>query len=146
MPGVMPLLNDAMITKEHVMPLFLEACASFTEKWKEYRAFADDEDLLYVALGEFAHHVVELYQANRTDEFPAVIEIIEKLHLEGDAYVREAATIGMLEGIQNVAGNSGVNPEEFARYLKPESAKWWRQLNNFWKGKISFVGSCPNEA
>jgi hypothetical protein len=146
MPGVMPLLRDVMIMKEQVMPLFLKACPSFTEKWKEHRAIYEDEDLLYVDLGEFAHHLVELYKANQTDEFPAVFEIIERLHLEGNAYVKEAATIGMLEGIQNVAGNSGVDPEEFFPYLKPESAKWWRQLNDFWNGKIPYVGSSPNEA
>jgi hypothetical protein len=31
--------------------------------------------------------------------FPAVFEIIERMHLKGDHYVKEAATIGMLEGI-----------------------------------------------
>ena len=146
MPGVMPLLSDVMITKDQVMPLFLEACPSFSEKWKEHRAFYEDDDLLYVDLGEFAHHLVELYKSEQVGEFPAVFEIIERLHLEGDAYVKEAATIGMLEGIQNVAGNSDVDPEEFFPYLKPESANWWRQLNDFWEGKIPFVGSSPNEA
>jgi hypothetical protein len=138
--------NDVMITKNQVMPLLLEACPSFTEKWKEHRAFYQDEDLLYVDLGEFADHLVELHKSNRTGEFPALFEIIEKLHLEGDAYVKEAATIGMLEGLQNVAGNSGVDPEEFSRYLKPESVKGWRRLNDFWEGKIPNVGSSRNEA
>ncbi len=142
----MPLLSDVMITKEQVMPLLLEACPSFTEKWREHRAFYEDEDLLHVDLGEFAHHLVELHKSNRTGECPAVFEVIERLHLEGDAYVKEAATIGMLEGIQNVAGNFGVNPEAFSGYLKPESAKWWRQLNDFWNGKIPYVGSSANEA
>ncbi len=142
----MPLLSDVMITKEQVMPLLLEACPSFTEKWEEHRAFYDDEDLLYVDLGEFAHHLVELHKTNQTREFPAVFEVIERLHLEGDDFVKEAATIGMLEGIQNVAGNSGLNPEEFSQYLKAESAKWWRQLNDFWDGKIPNVGASPNEA
>lgn len=135
-----------MITKEQVMPLFLQACPSFVEKWEEHHAFYDDEDLLYVDLGEFAHHIVELHKTNQTNEFSAVFEVIEKLHLQGDAYVKEAATIGMLEGIQNVAGNSGVNPEDFSGYLKPESAKWWRRLNDFWNGKIPYVGATKDEA
>lgn len=134
-----------MITKEQVIPLFLEVCPSFTEKWKEHRAFSKDEDLLYVDLGEFVHHLVELHQADRKDEFSAVFEVIERLHLEGDAYVREAATIGMLEGIQNVAENFGVNPEEFSIYLKPESVKWWQQLNNFWNGEIGYVGTATDK-
>ena len=146
MPGVMPLLSAAMITKDQVMPLLLEACPSFSEKLKEHRAFYEDEDLLYVELGEFAHHLVELHKSNQAGEFPAVFEIVERLHLEGDAYVKEAATIGLLEGIQNVAGNSGVDPEEFFPSLKPESAKRRRQLNDFWDGKTPYVGSPPNEA
>lgn len=56
--------------------------------------------------------------------------------MEGDDYVKEAATIGMLEGIQNVAGNSRVDSKLFAKYLKLESAKRWRQLNSFWEAKI----------
>nr|MDQ3820181.1 hypothetical protein [Acidobacteriota bacterium] len=122
-------------------PLLLKACPSFTEKWQEHRAFYEDEDLLYVDLGEFAHHLLELYKTKQTDEFSAVFEAVESLHQKGDAYVREAATIGLLEGIQNVAGNTGVNPEEFLQYLKPESVKWWRQLNDFWDGKIPYVGA-----
>ena len=137
---------DVMITKEQVMPLFLQACPSFTQRWENHRAFYDDEDLLYVDLGEFAHHLIKLHKTNQTNEFPAVFEVIERLHFEGDAYVKEAATIGMLEGIQNVAGSSGVNPEDFSCYLKPESAKWWRQLNAFWNGKMPYVGATQNEA
>jgi hypothetical protein len=77
-----------MITKEQVMPLLLNACPSFSKRWEEHRAFYEDEKLLYVDLGEFAHHLVELLKANRTEEFPAVFEIIERMHLEGDHYVK----------------------------------------------------------
>jgi hypothetical protein len=115
------------------MPLLLTACPSFSERWEEHRAFYEDEQLLYIDLGEFAHHLVELQKANRIQEFGGVFDVIERMHLEGDEYVKEAATIGMLESIQNVAGNSGSDPEEFAKYLKAESAKRWRQLNRFWE-------------
>jgi hypothetical protein len=125
-----------MMTNDQVMPFLLSACPSFSTRWEEHRAFYADEQLLYIDLGEFAHHLIELQKANRTEEFPAVFEIIERMHVEGDDYVKEAATIGMLEGIQNVAGNSGIDPERFAKYLKPESAKRWRQLNKFWEGKV----------
>jgi hypothetical protein len=118
------------------MPLLLRACPSFTEKWKEHRAFYDNEDLLYVNLGEFAHHLVELHKTHQTYEFPVVFDVIEKLHLEGDDYVKEAATIGLLEGIQYVAANSEADPEAFVRDLKPESARWWQKLNDFWNGDI----------
>jgi hypothetical protein len=135
-----------MITKEQVMPLLLNACPSFSKRWEEHRDFYEGKELLYVELGEFAHHLVELHKANRIEEFPVVFKVIERMHLEGDHYVKEAATIGMLEGIQNVAGNSGLEPEEFVQYLKPESFKWWRQLNDFWEAKIPYVGATIDEA
>jgi hypothetical protein len=134
-----------MITKEQVLPLLLESCPSFSDRWEEHRAFYKDEELLYLDLGEFAHHLVELQRTHRIEEFPAVFDVIERLHLEGDPYVKEAATIGALEGIQNVAGNSGVDPDEFVQYLQPESARWWRQLNNFWNAKIPHVGATSDE-
>ena len=128
------------------MPLLPESCPSFSDKWEEHRAFYKDEELLYVDLGEFVHHLVELQRTHRIEEFAAVFDVIERLHLEGDPYVKEAATIGTLEGIQNVAGNTGVDPDEFVQYLQPESAKWWRQLNDFWNARIPYVNGTIDEA
>jgi hypothetical protein len=130
-----------MITKEKVMPLLLNACPSFTEKWQKHLAYWENANSLYHDLAEFNGHLFELFINNLIGEFSAVFEVVEKLHLEGDDYVKEAATIGLLEGIQNLAGNSGVNSEEFRQYLKPETAKWWQQLNDFWDGKIPYVGA-----
>jgi len=136
-----------MITKEQVMPLLLVACPSFSKRWEEHLAFyqAEDEQLLYLDLGEFAHHLVELHKAHRVEEFPAVFQAVESFHLEGDDFVKEAVTIGLLEGIQNVAGNMGVDPEEFLQYLKAQSLRWWRQLNDFWNAKIPYVGATIDE-
>ena len=124
-----------MITKEQVMPLFLEACPSFGEKWDDHHSLYADEQLLYVDMGEFAHHLVELHKSNQTTEFRAIFDIIERLHIDGDHYVKEAATIGMLEAIQNVASNNGVDPRVFVPYLGTKSIKWWAQLNDFWQTK-----------
>lgn len=122
-----------VISKDQVMTLLMEACPS-------YRLPPDDQELLYVMLGDFAHHLLRLQQQSRTEEFAAVGRAIERLHIEGDLYVREAATIGLLEGIQNVWGNNDTDPELFVPYLLPESIRWWRSLNDFWSGKSKFVG------
>ena len=115
------------------MPLLMEACPS-------YRPPAEDQDLLYVALGNFVRHLLQLQRQSRTLEFPEVARAIERLHVEGDHYVREAATIGLLEGIQNVWTNEGTDPELFVCHLLPVSDKWWQSLNDFWNGKSKFVG------
>jgi len=115
------------------MPLLMEACPSF-------RLPAEDRELLYVMLGDFARHLLDLHRQHQTEVFPAVARVIERLHVDGDHYVREAATIGLLEGIQNFWGNNDTDPESFAPYLLPESIRWWRSLNDFWSGKSKFVG------
>lgn len=49
--------------------------------------------------------------------------------------MKEAATIGLLEGIQNIMGKRRLAPEVFVQYLKPESMKLWKKLNDFWDDK-----------
>lgn len=128
-----------MITKEKLIPMLVEAIPSFRsireDHLKEY-----DEEIPYVLLGDLARHLLELHHRNETVCFSKVAQVIELLYKEGNPYVREAVTVGLLEGIQNVWGNNGVNPELFLPYLLPESAKWWNSLNKFWNGKSKFVG------
>jgi len=134
-----------VIAKGEVMQLLLAACPSFREAWTAYVTSPDyEEGLLYIDLGEYADHLVELASSGRTADFPAVFDVVERLHLEGDAYVREAATIGLCEGIQNVASNTGVDAALFVPYLKPETARWWAELNAFWDGKSPYVGAGIN--
>jgi hypothetical protein len=83
---------------------------------------------------------LQLHQQSRAEEFPAVCQVVERLHVEGDHYVREAATIGFLEAIQNIWSSQDVDPKLFARYLLPVSAQWWQNLNDFWDGNSKFVG------
>lgn len=132
-----------MIGKSEVMELLLNACPSYKDRWKEYFNFNygnGEEQLLYVDLGDFAGHLVDLYKKNELNEFNQVFDVVELLHIDGDDFVKEAVTIGLLEGMQNIASNSGVNPDEFVRFLKPTSAKWWNNLNDFWSGKTEYVG------
>ena len=126
-----------MITRDQVTPLLLEACPSFVESWEK----RDDQDLLYILMGDLAHHLLLLFQQGDIGEFKPVCEVIERFHLEGDDYVRELATIGFLEGIQNIWMSNDHNPQEFVKYLLPESKKWWKELNDFWNGEIPYVGA-----
>lgn len=87
-----------VITRDKVIPLLIEACPSYREAAQK----SEDAELLYVEASNFARHLLQLYQQGRTDEFPAVAQVIERLHIEGDKWVRELATIGLLEGVQNV--------------------------------------------
>lgn len=103
-----------------------------------------EEPLYYLALGDFARHLLVLHQQRQTEVFPAVARAIERFHLEGDGYVREAATIGLPEGIQNAWNHGNVDPELFVPYWHPESVRWRRSRHDFWSGQARFVaeGQC----
>ena len=126
-----------MIKIDQVIPLILSACPSFQDIWYE----SDNKELLYVVMGELARHLLSLFQRGETDEFNPLFELIERFHTEGDDYVRELATIGLLEGIQNNWTNNDQDPEVFIEFLLPETKKWWDELNDFWDGKIPYVGA-----
>lgn len=129
-----------MITRDDVMPLLLAACPSFQETWRDIEAENYDEDeggrrLHYIDAGTFAAHLVQLQRNGVSAEIAAAMQVIERMHLEGDHYVRELATIGYLEGIQNIAGHTEhVDQADFVPYLGPESRRWWNGLNAFWDG------------
>jgi hypothetical protein len=124
------------------MDVLLEACPSYGPRWKSYRAQPEfGQELLYVHLGDFADHIVDLLAGGEVSEISALANAVERLHRDADGSVREAATIGLLEGIQNVAGHRGVSTSTFEDALGPEARRWWASLNAFWDRKVPFVGA-----
>lgn len=120
-----------MLNKGDVIPLLLEACPSFQQNWNEYLGGEKEPAELYLSLGWFAEHIVDLYKQNKTDEFTAIFNVVERLHIKGDDYVREAATIGLLEDIQNRLQNEN-DFNTFIKFLGPVSRDYWEKLIDFW--------------
>ena len=97
----------------------------------------DDKELPYIVAAFFVSYLLEASTNENDETLRAAAQLIESLHLYGDNYVKELATIGYLEGIQNIWIYSNT---DFYDYLLPESRKWWNQLLKFWGGKIRYVG------
>ena len=128
------------------MPLLLAAVPSLADTWRDIQhdpLHIDDEEsgtrLHYLDAGAVARHLVALHLRGRTDELTEAFEAIERLHREGDEYVRELATIGYLEDVQNAATRAGLDPAVFEEYLGPESGRSWRRLEEFWQGRSPTV-------
>jgi len=125
-----------MISKSEMMAVLLEACPMFATQWN---AFIDqwsdegDELPLYISLGDFARHLIGMLEREETQRFPAIFSTVERLHVEGDSYVKEAATVGLLESLQNENLHKTTHPEQICQYLGPESTRWWNKLNRFWQ-------------
>ncbi|MDY3554403.1 hypothetical protein R5W24_003525 [Gemmata sp. JC717] len=125
-----------MITKCDMMGVLLDACPSFRPTWEawlaEWAEPADDRPL-YLALAEFARHLIGMLERGEAADFPAVFGAVERLQAEGEHYVREAAIVGLLEDLQNLNLHAGgTEPEQFRPFLGPESAAAWDELYVLW--------------
>jgi hypothetical protein len=126
-----------VITKDDMMGVLLAACPSFTPEWEAFVDEWKDEagDLpLYLALSSFARHIIGMLERNEVGDFPAIFQAVERLHVEGDSYVQETATVGLLEDLQNLNLHRTTQPEQFRPYLGPQSRQGWDDLYRFWKG------------
>ncbi len=95
---------------------FRPVCDEFIEEWK------DGEELpQYLVLSDLARYISKLIAESREKELKEIFSVIERWHLEGDDYVREAATVGILEDLQNTNVVGVGVPEQVETYLLPES-------------------------
>ena len=110
-------------------PSFVPTWQAFVEEWQ------DDPNGLpyYLVLGDLAGHIAQLIEEGAEAELQSIFQTVEHWHINGDPYVREAASVGLLEDLQN----SNVVGEDVAAkvvpFLGPESARWWRKVQAFWE-------------
>lgn len=136
-----------LISETEVMNLLVGACPSFARAWAEARADADfDSSLLHVHLGELAAHLIERLRRDDASECVALFAAVERLFVEGDEDVREAATLGLLDGLQSAAGTAGVSPARFVDLFQPATRRRWDELERFWAGQLSYVGRGGNRS
>jgi hypothetical protein len=133
-----------VISRAEMMEVLVEACRSFRPAWERFVAeWADKGPDLphYLALAEFARHLVTMLERADTANLFRVFQVVERLHLDGDPYVREAATVGLLEDLQNRNLHTVTDPEQFRAFLLPESRRWWDKLADFWdRGVLLYDG------
>lgn len=133
--------NRPLITRDQMLPLFAAAIPSFLPSWQGFLSeWKDDpESPLYLALADLARHLVEQLSRGEIADFPALFDLVERCHVDGDNYVREAVTIGLLEDLQNLNLHVTTAPADFEVWLGPKSKALWEGLNQFWAGKAPYV-------
>jgi len=72
-----------------MMDVLVAASPGFAAEWDAFRReWAEEADdlPLYLVLGDFARHVVDLLERNDTEALTRVFAAIELLHVNGDHY------------------------------------------------------------
>jgi hypothetical protein len=134
-----------MITPDQMFAPMLLACPDFKRQWE---AFTADWDSLkrkplpyYLLLNELARHLTHKLAIGETSQFAGVFAVVERWHVEGDDYVQTAASIGLLEDLQNPANYRGRKPSDFVPWLGPVSKIWWDKVEEYWvKGMAKHDG------
>jgi hypothetical protein len=129
------------ITKAEAFALLIETFPAAREAWEEHLAEwkGEHETVPYLGVSVFARHIVNLYEAGKTESFPAMFRLIERLIVEGDEEVRSLIIIGLLEDMQNIASWKDSGYGVFTRWLEAHSLAAWTELEKVWSGKNSLA-------
>ncbi|HIC82668.1 MAG TPA: hypothetical protein EYP07_17140 [Kiloniellaceae bacterium] len=124
-----------MIKRGDMFEPILEACPGFVPTWRAFCVewAGEGERPEYLALADLARYLIAMLEQEKLSELKAVFEVVERWHLEGEPYVKEAATIGLLENLQNENLHNTTSPDDFLRFLLPESRFWWDKVVAFWE-------------
>jgi hypothetical protein len=134
-----PILAAGLIRRAQMGPMLVEACPSLEPEWKRFLTeWAKEPDLpMYVALSDLAMHLSGLLTDGKDEVLQRVFDLVERFILEGDTYVKEAAIVGLIEDLQNTNLHKGTTPDQFLRFLLPQSRRWWTKVEMFWReGRI----------
>lgn len=116
------------------LPSFRPIREAFVEKWtgNPNNHFDAPGDLPeYLQLGDLARWLIDLLNAGNVEDVRLALAVVETWLLEGDHYVREAATIGFIETLQNNIDDNDTR-QRFFDLFGPEGQRWWEKLDLFW--------------
>lgn len=130
-----------MIDRADMMRAIIAACPDFATTYDAFVAEWKDEPPAphYLALADFSRQIISLLESGDRQQLNAAFETIERLHTDGDEYVREAATIGILENLQNTNLHSNTKPDQFLEFLRPVSLRYWRKVEDFWENRTTIT-------
>jgi hypothetical protein len=121
-----------MIREEDCMPLILEQVPGFSDGWQAHRDCWDGEEAgLSSDMTAFAYYVVEVLQGKRQEDLDLVFALIERLMVEGNDSVKDAAATCFIEVLQNNASAGAIDSRDFVPYLGSESRAYAKAWDDF---------------
>ena len=112
---------------------FMILFPDFKKAWEEYTVTFKKKDITFsLFLNRLAQYLVELIKFNKFNNTSDFFHLIEIFLIDGEIQLQNLIATALLEDIQNYMGNQDINPDLLIQYLKPESLKWWNEINRFW--------------
>lgn len=129
-------INDMIIHKRSAAELLHKAIPSFNKnldklkmEWK-----LEGEIPFYILLSELAEHICSQNKISKLHlNLESLFQSVEILFTYGDDEVREAITIGFLEGLQNRLLYENLPLDIFESYFGVSTKNEWINLIKFWE-------------
>ena len=90
-------------------------------------------------MAELATHSVDLFEAAKAEDVGPAFNLAESLITTGSVEERDAAVLGFLETVQNVASHRKFGSAAFEQFLGPRCLTAWTDLNKVWRGKATLA-------
>ena len=122
----------------------LEACPRLSTVWEQFASdYPEDPEYrpYYIFISDVVRECIRLSTDGGEDDVKNILAVVERWLIEGDLYVKEAATVGFLEDLMNTNLHSDTTPEDFVPLLGPESRYWWKKVEQFWSEGTPIVDS-----
>ena len=110
------------------------------KEFPNFKISEDDFELPYIVAGLFTQFILKAFNRNDNLTYLSGLAFIESLHLSESHKVRELATTGYLESVQNTWPPSLLEIKIPYNDLGIESKKWWDELNLYWSNKVKYLG------
>jgi hypothetical protein len=94
---------------------------------------------------ELASFSVDLFETANAEDVGPAFKLAEHLIATGSSEERDAAVLGFLETVQNVASHRKCGSAAFEQFLGPRSQSAWTGLNKVWRGKASLAEVVASE-
>ncbi len=121
-----------MITAQECMQLVLSEVPGFRDAWQRHLDYWEGEPAgLCNDMTAFSRYVSDLIAQGNTHDLPAIFNLIEKLMVEGDEQVKDAAATCFIENLLNRASSGAIDARTFAPLLGKESLAYARAWDEF---------------
>jgi hypothetical protein len=119
------------LNKGHALDLVLSAAPEFRPMLESFRAeWGDEVPGLCSEFSELSDFVIAKLQSGATDGLRVLLETVERLMVEGDEEVKDAAATCFLENLMNATPDR-ISPAAVVPLLGPESRNFCRAWDRF---------------
>ncbi len=119
-----------MSASQEAFETIIETVPEFRPRWQKFLAdWQGEETPWYLAMGELAHYVVEVYERGNITQTEDLFSAIELVLQSAGREVQNLIWVGFFENIQNIASHRSFGASVFRPWLGPQSLIVWDEVD-----------------